>query len=76
MFFPKWLSRSNYEQAIEKCSGQVKTDSRLSRFLEIPVLLFKLSWGKISQIGMKTVAVIKHLKIDSMMSLRASSRVE
>ena len=46
-----------------KCSGQVKTDSRLSRFLEIPVLLFKLSWGKISQIRMKTVAVIKHLNV-------------
>jgi hypothetical protein len=45
------------------CSGQVKTDNQLSRFLEIPVLLFKLSGGKVSQIGMKAVAVIKHLDI-------------
>ena len=51
------------EKLREKCSGQVKTDNWLSRFLEIPVLLFKLSRGKISQIRMKAVTVVKHFNV-------------
>ena len=50
-------------RALDSCSGQIKKDNRLSRFLKIPVLLFKLSWRKVSQIGMKAVVVIKHLNV-------------
>ena len=58
-----WFSNPLFMNDIEECSGQVKTDNWLSRFLEISELLFKLSRGKVSQIGMKAVTVIKHFNV-------------
>jgi len=45
------------------CSGQVKTDSPLSRFLKIPVLFLELRRGLISQVRMEPVAVVKHFNV-------------
>jgi hypothetical protein len=46
-----------------RCSGQVKTYRQLSSLSKFPVLLLKLNWRKIPQIGMKAVAIIKHLNV-------------
>ena len=57
------ITKAGNGHARRVCSGQVKTYTWLSRFLKFPVLLFKLSWGQVSQVGVKTVTVIKHFNV-------------
>ena len=70
----QFLAEDSIKPQREQCSGQVKTDSPLSRFLKIPVLFLELRRGLISQVRMEPVAVVKHFNVfgDIRASLGAS----